>query len=772
MNKHCFRLIFSKTLGFLIPVAEIARAQRKPGQHTTATPVILSPTEAFSWSLKRLVLSVLLAGAPGWAMADILVDPTTPAGSTNVINAANGVPVIEIANPNAKGLSHNRFSEFDVQQPGVIFNNSRANGVSQIGGAVLLNPNLQRTATAILTEVTGNKPSTISGTLEVFGDKADLLIAKVHPRWEELHQDIYPANRSSELSPHVQELRTVKAPWWKFLKKAKTEVIQKADEFDRRIIVDTIGSDDTRAYANLLLKNFPNNTVVFEALSGANAEYVGGKFAPQKPKSIEPSAKLSFLRDADKMDKDAIFKIYREGIRGKLETEVKVKAIVGESFEDNLRPSLSNLVSLNRGHTPAEVESTPAQSEAPRIDNAGQAGRENVIREAEQQGLLDAARADFLELARKKVSEKLKKGPVLLGEHHNVPDSAILLKQLIADNQVKQLLLKRPKNDAAVAWQWRKALMLANENGYPDIESFLADAHAKGGVWKDHEVVKNLIKAYREPYKDARINYGDQLIAYALERGVPLNYIDARPKMKDFNYEVDYRNRMMAWNIKGSPQLNAPGVIGSFGAEHLSWVEKDRRLLPPLQQLAGIPESQVYDLSPAFHDQKKDQIYPRWSELGRRAGEEAPMRISTLRPFKMPDSNTPKETQYARDKYGSRIVVDGVKTPASRELASRLAKKYPSNTIVFNEGAGGELEYASGTFFHEPKITLNSMKFHILQDVDAPVDRTKLKGLIAKTRENVGVNLEVKKVKRINLVGQQAAPAVVSPESINLQGDL
>ncbi len=173
MNKRCFRLIFSKPLGFLIPVAEVTCAQRKAGQQAAR----VSRPEPFTSSLKRLVLSVLLAGTPGLTVADILPDATNPSG-TGVINAANGVPVIEIANPNAKGLSHNRFSEFDVQQPGVIFNNSRANGVSQIGGAVLLNPNLQRTATAILTEVTGNKPSTISGTLEVFGDKADLLIAK------------------------------------------------------------------------------------------------------------------------------------------------------------------------------------------------------------------------------------------------------------------------------------------------------------------------------------------------------------------------------------------------------------------------------------------------------------------------------------------------------------------------------------------------------------------------------------------------------------------
>ncbi len=173
MNKRCFRLIFSKSLGFLIPVAEITRSQRKAGQQ----PATASLPKPFNGSFKRLVLSILLAGMPGLAVSEMLPDASNPSG-TSVINAANGVPVIEIANPNAKGLSHNRFSQFDVPQPGVIFNNSRANGVSQLGGMVLLNPNLQRTATAILTEVTGNRPSSINGTLEVYGDKADLLISK------------------------------------------------------------------------------------------------------------------------------------------------------------------------------------------------------------------------------------------------------------------------------------------------------------------------------------------------------------------------------------------------------------------------------------------------------------------------------------------------------------------------------------------------------------------------------------------------------------------
>src|SRR6218665_951825 len=169
MNKHCFRLIFSKSLGILIPVAETTRSQRKPGQVSGASPSSAAPL----FSLKHLAASLLLAGLSSWAFAELIVDPS--AGETNVIAAPNGVPVIEIANPNGSGLSHNRFSEFDVQNPGLIFNNSQTNGVSQLGGALLHNPNLQRQATAILSEVTGNKPSSISGAVGVVGGRGGVL---------------------------------------------------------------------------------------------------------------------------------------------------------------------------------------------------------------------------------------------------------------------------------------------------------------------------------------------------------------------------------------------------------------------------------------------------------------------------------------------------------------------------------------------------------------------------------------------------------------------
>lgn len=107
---------------------------------------------------------------------NIVVDPTQINGPG--INAtANGTPLIDIADPNNKGISHNKFTEFNASKPGVVFNNSMTDGVSQIGGYALNNSNLSKESSAIITEVTGSKSSHLQGTLEVFGSKADLIIA-------------------------------------------------------------------------------------------------------------------------------------------------------------------------------------------------------------------------------------------------------------------------------------------------------------------------------------------------------------------------------------------------------------------------------------------------------------------------------------------------------------------------------------------------------------------------------------------------------------------
>lgn len=123
-----------------------------------------------------LTVLVLLASSP--ALAEIKVDTAAAASQqTSVGQSERGVPVINIANPDSNGLSHNRFELFNVDKPGVVFNNSLAAGVSQLGGALSANANLSRRAQVILNEVTGNQPSTLAGALEVFGGKADVIVA-------------------------------------------------------------------------------------------------------------------------------------------------------------------------------------------------------------------------------------------------------------------------------------------------------------------------------------------------------------------------------------------------------------------------------------------------------------------------------------------------------------------------------------------------------------------------------------------------------------------
>ncbi|HOW17080.1 MAG TPA: filamentous hemagglutinin N-terminal domain-containing protein, partial [bacterium] len=93
--------------------------------------------------------------------------------------AQNGVQVINIAAPNSRGLSHNRFVEFNVTRDGVILNNSGRNAVSVLGGALYTNPNMagKTEASLILSEVTGVNRSNINGFTEVHGRKADYVLA-------------------------------------------------------------------------------------------------------------------------------------------------------------------------------------------------------------------------------------------------------------------------------------------------------------------------------------------------------------------------------------------------------------------------------------------------------------------------------------------------------------------------------------------------------------------------------------------------------------------
>jgi filamentous hemagglutinin family protein len=93
--------------------------------------------------------------------------------------APNKVPIVNITTPSGAGVSHNRFKSLSIDPDGMIFNNSRSFGTSQLGGVILANPNLKNSATAriILNEVTGADISQLRGFAEIFGDRAQFVLA-------------------------------------------------------------------------------------------------------------------------------------------------------------------------------------------------------------------------------------------------------------------------------------------------------------------------------------------------------------------------------------------------------------------------------------------------------------------------------------------------------------------------------------------------------------------------------------------------------------------
>uniref|UniRef100_UPI0028A6AEBB two-partner secretion domain-containing protein n=1 Tax=Pseudomonas sp. TaxID=306 RepID=UPI0028A6AEBB len=134
--------------------------------------------------LPKRLLAVLLANVmfwqPIWAMADgIAVNGST---NTTLGQAGNGVPVVNIAAPNAAGLSHNQYQRYNVDSNGVILNNStQAIQATQLGGNILGNKQLGgRAASTILNEVNGANATQLKGYTEVAGQAARVIVANPH----------------------------------------------------------------------------------------------------------------------------------------------------------------------------------------------------------------------------------------------------------------------------------------------------------------------------------------------------------------------------------------------------------------------------------------------------------------------------------------------------------------------------------------------------------------------------------------------------------------
>ncbi|WP_349956779.1 hemagglutinin repeat-containing protein [Rhizobium sp. ZPR3] len=132
--------------------------------------------------LSATLLSALLIFQPMLANAQsVSAAGSAPTANQPGVGAApNGVPLIDIVTPNSTGLSHNKYDNFNVGTPGLILNNFNGEvGTSNLGGATPGNSNLKTSgpASVILNEVTSGNRSALNGPTEVFGGRADVVIA-------------------------------------------------------------------------------------------------------------------------------------------------------------------------------------------------------------------------------------------------------------------------------------------------------------------------------------------------------------------------------------------------------------------------------------------------------------------------------------------------------------------------------------------------------------------------------------------------------------------
>lgn len=110
--------------------------------------------------------------------ADQIVNTSGGPAKTPLLDAAtNGVPIVHITRPNASGVSHNLYQQFNVGAQGVILNNAAGAVNTQLGGTIggnILSGGIP--ARIILNEVTGGM-SNLLGVTEIAGANAEFVLA-------------------------------------------------------------------------------------------------------------------------------------------------------------------------------------------------------------------------------------------------------------------------------------------------------------------------------------------------------------------------------------------------------------------------------------------------------------------------------------------------------------------------------------------------------------------------------------------------------------------
>ncbi|WP_047552224.1 two-partner secretion domain-containing protein [Methylotenera sp. G11] len=192
MNKNRFRIIFNVARGMMMVVAEFVKSHMSGAESTNSSQtdnLLIKNQNDISVTLRPLAFSLMCAlGLVAVVPNPVNINPAhaEAKAATNVpgnqratiLSAPNGVEVVNIQTPSAAGVSRNVYGTLNVPEQGMIFNNSRSNVQTELGGWIQGNPWLATgTARVILNEINSSNPSYLNGYMEIAGSRAELIIA-------------------------------------------------------------------------------------------------------------------------------------------------------------------------------------------------------------------------------------------------------------------------------------------------------------------------------------------------------------------------------------------------------------------------------------------------------------------------------------------------------------------------------------------------------------------------------------------------------------------
>lgn len=135
-------------------------------------------------TLGRKIVSWLSFGVFVASQSMVLASPIMPDNNAVITErplvqeTANQIPLVNITAPTNKGVSMNKYEQFNVEKQGAILNNSYVTSKTELAGYVQGNSNIVNgTAKVIVNQVTSGTPTSINGYLEVAGQRASVVVA-------------------------------------------------------------------------------------------------------------------------------------------------------------------------------------------------------------------------------------------------------------------------------------------------------------------------------------------------------------------------------------------------------------------------------------------------------------------------------------------------------------------------------------------------------------------------------------------------------------------